>query len=287
MVRRQFVAGLAGALAPLRVRGKETIAAVELWRLDGHQVCAFYVRVKTGDGLEGIYGPVEKDARMFASAIDNALWDARGRYLKTPVYRLLGGGKRTSVEACASCAGYSLEPEALRERAALVKRQGYRYQKWFCAWGPGDGPRGLGKNLEMARILRETVGDETALIFDAIGGWDLAYAREWARRVERYRPHSIASAFPPGDLESFAALRRSIGFRVVEPDPEGYGHAALHVAASRLGAVVDYLLLKPHHYFEKDAPRPVEGRIALTDRPGFGIEFDPAKVEKQTLVTWS
>jgi L-alanine-DL-glutamate epimerase-like enolase superfamily enzyme len=32
---------------------------------------------------------------------------------------------------------------------------------------------------------------------------------------------------------------------------------------------------------------PVNGKIALPDRPGFGIEIDPAKAEKQTLATWA
>ena len=29
-----------------------------------------------------------------------------------------------------------------------------------------------------------------------------------------------------------------------------------------------------------------DGRIALPERPGFGIEFDPARVEKQTQAKW-
>src|SRR5581483_11483957 len=50
------------------------------------------------------------------SAIDNALWDLRGRVYKVPVYRLLGGPTRNSIEAYASCLGFSLEPEAVRTR---------------------------------------------------------------------------------------------------------------------------------------------------------------------------
>jgi L-alanine-DL-glutamate epimerase-like enolase superfamily enzyme len=404
MVRRQFLAGLAGALTSLRLpafqqaRGKQRISAVEIWRLDGHRetlspyhdsanpvkrnapVSALYVKIKAGQGLEGVYGPVDKEAALVVdeqlrpfligkdalaveslwdqmyrsnrhsrrglflmgiSAVDNALWDLRGRYCNAPVYRLLGGPTRTSVEAYASCAGYSLEPEALRKRAALFKDQGYRYQKWFCAWGPGDGPPGLLKNVELVRTLRETVGEDVALMFDAICGWDMSYALEWAKQVERHRPHWIEEAFHPEKIESFATLRRSIGFpvaagehlygcweveqylsagalNVVQADPEWCGgvselvricavaslydaqviphghslHAALHVVASQppmTCPLVEYLPLKmeSYYHFEKDVPQTVGGRVMLPDRPGFGIEFDPAKVEKQTLVTWS
>ena len=58
---------------------------------------------------------------MAISAVDNTLWDLRGRYFKTPVYRLLGGPTRHSIEAYASCLGYSLEPDKAQARAAQVK----------------------------------------------------------------------------------------------------------------------------------------------------------------------
>jgi L-alanine-DL-glutamate epimerase-like enolase superfamily enzyme len=41
------------------------------------------------------------------------------------------------------------------------------------------------------------------------------------------------------------------------------------------------------YYFEKHALLPSEGKIALPERPGFGIELDPARVERQTLLTAS
>ena len=94
---------------------------------------------------------------MAISAVDNTLWDLRGRYFKAPVYRLLGGPTRPSVEAYASCLGYSLEPDKVQTRAAQVKKEGYRHQKWFLAYGPGDGYEGMKKNVDLVRILREGV----------------------------------------------------------------------------------------------------------------------------------
>jgi L-alanine-DL-glutamate epimerase-like enolase superfamily enzyme len=173
-------------------------------------------------------------------------------------------------------------------------------------------------------------------MFDAYSGWDLTYAIEWARQVERYRPHWIEEAFHPDKVESFVALRRSIGFpvasgehfygrwevqrylaagaiHIVQADPEWCGgatelaricaiasahdarvvphghsiHSALHVIASQSPMtcpLAEYLVLKmsTYYHFEKHAPVVERGKIALPDRPGFGIELDPAKVEKQT-----
>jgi L-alanine-DL-glutamate epimerase-like enolase superfamily enzyme len=278
---------------------------------------------------------------MAISAVDNAIWDLRGRYFESPVYRLLGGPTRESVEVYGSCLGFSLEPEKVKTRCLALKEEGYRYQKWFLAYGPGSGPEGMRKNVELVRILREALGDSTELMFDAFSGWDLAYALEWAKQVEQYRPYWIEEAVHPEKIESFATLRRSTSVpvasgehfygrweverylqagavSVVQADPEWCGgiselvkicsvaslhdarviphghslHAASHVIASQSPMtcpLAEFLILKmsSYYHFEKQPPSPVKARIALPDRPGFGIELDSAKVEQQKILTWS
>ncbi len=208
---------------------------------------AVYLRIRTS-AVEGLYGPIEKAAAMVVaselapfllgkdalagetlwdqmyrsnrhsrdgffmmaiSAVDNTLWDIRGKHYGVPVYRLLGGPTRESVEMYASCLGFSLEPEAVKTRALGVRAEGFRYQKWFMGYGPGSGPEGMRKNVELVRILRETLGEDTELMFDAYSGWDQDYALEWAHQVEKYRPHWVEEATHPEKIESFAAMRRS------------------------------------------------------------------------------
>ncbi len=398
-------------------KGKLKISAVEIWRLEGrrellgsvnrqHQVQplhvyeehrpkpyreapasekgpvaagAYYLKIVTDAGLEGVYGPVDKEAAivvqqqlsrfltgkdplavetlwdqmfrlnrhsrrghfmMAISAVDNALWDLRGRYFNVPVYRLLGGPTRASVEVYGSCLGFSVEPLMARRRAVELKNQGYRHQKWFLAYGPGDGAAGLIRNVELVRVLREAVGEDSELMFDAFMGWDYNYALAWAKQVERYRPRWIEEAFHADKIESFAALRRATSIPVasgehiynrwethdylkagaisiVQADPEWCGgvselvkictlasvfdaqviphghniHSALHVVASQSPMtcpLVEYLINKMsyYYYFEKNEPKPVDGRLELPDRPGFGIQFDESRVQKQTKVTW-
>jgi L-alanine-DL-glutamate epimerase-like enolase superfamily enzyme len=341
---------------------------------------AIYLKIKTDAGAEGFYGPIDKEVAividqqlrpflmgkdalageklwdqmyrsnrhsrrgfflMAISAIDNTLWDLRGRYFNTPVYRLLGGPTRQSVEAYASCLGYSLEPEKAQARAVQVKKDGYRYQKWFLAYGPGDGYDGLKKNVEIVRLLREAVGEDTELMFDVYSGWNLAYALEWAKQVERYRPRWIEEATQAEKIGSFAELHKGTtipvasgehiqgrwevydylkegALGVVQCDPEWCGgaselikicslasifdvpviphghslHAALHVIASQSPAVcplAEYLILKmrSYYHFEKNAPQPERAHFTLSDRPGYGIEWDDAKVESRELLKWN
>jgi L-rhamnonate dehydratase len=209
---------------------------------------AIYLRIRTQGGLEGLYGPIEREPAMVVyqdlrtfligkdalagealwdemyrsnrhsrdgyfmmavSAVDNTLWDLRAKFYDVPVYRLLGGPSREKVEMYASALGYSLEPESVRKHCLELKAQGFRYQKWFMGYGPGSGPEGMKKNVELVRILRETLGDDTELMFDAFSGWDQNYALEWAHQVEQYRPHWMEEVTHPEKIESFAEIHRS------------------------------------------------------------------------------
>jgi L-rhamnonate dehydratase len=209
---------------------------------------AIYLRIRTAAGLDGMYGPIDREAAflvrqelrpfllgkdalageeiwdlmyrsnrhsrdgifmMAISAVDNTLWDLRGRYYGVPVYRLLGGPTRQSVEAYSSCLGFSLQPDAVRNRCLSLKKEGFRYQKWFMGYGPGSGPEGMQRNVELVRLLRETLGDDTELMFDSFSGWDIGYALEWAHQVEKYRPYWMEESTHPEKIESFSTLRRS------------------------------------------------------------------------------
>ena len=211
-------------------------------------IYALYLRLRTDKGLDGFYGPIDREAAiivdaqlrgfvigkdplagealwdkmyrsnrhsragtymMAISAIDNAVWDLRGRYYSTPVYRLLGGPTRESVEAYGSALGHSVQPERARQKAAEFKSLGFRNQKWFLAYGPGDGPAGLDKNVQLVKNLREGAGSDVELMFDAFMGLQLDYAIAWCKQVERYRPRWIEEAFPVDQVEAFAQLRRS------------------------------------------------------------------------------
>ena len=41
--------------------------------------------------------------------------------------------------------------------------------------------------MQLARALREALGDAAEIMFDAYQSWDLQYALEWCRKVERYQ----------------------------------------------------------------------------------------------------
>lgn len=207
---------------------------------------AYYLKIRTKQGAEGLYGPVDKEAcivvqqqlarvlmgrdalagellwdvmyrsnrharyghyMMGIAAADNALWDLRGKVFNAPVHRLLGGPSREELECYASCLGCSFADEELEARARREVAEGFRHIKYFLAWGPKEGEEGLALNVDLVRRLREAVGEKVRLMFDAFSGWDLPYAMQWCRRVEQYEPWWLEEAFPAAHVEAYEKLR--------------------------------------------------------------------------------
>jgi L-rhamnonate dehydratase len=214
---------------------------------------ATYVEIVTDEDISGLYGPIDRrqafliatDLRPFLlgedplatervhdrmlrmhrhgraglfvnaiSAVDNALWDLRGRVAGEPVYRLLGGPTRERIPAYASMLGYSIEPERAAAVASEHKERGFGAQKWFFAFGPGAGHEGFLRNVAMATAVREAVGPGYPLMFDAFMGWDATYAADMLRALEPVAPYWIEEPVPPERLDVFRRLAASTNIRL-------------------------------------------------------------------------
>ena len=141
------------------------------------------------------------------SSVDLALWDLRGKVLGTSVARLLGGLTREVVPAYASMLGFSIEPDQAGSLAAEYQAKGFTAQKWFFRFGPGDGKAGIAKNLAMAAAVRDAVGDDYELMFDAFNGWTLPYATEMVRALEPIVPTWMEEPFAPERVSELRKLR--------------------------------------------------------------------------------
>jgi L-rhamnonate dehydratase len=207
---------------------------------------ALYVRITTRQGPEGLYGPVDPAAawpltqilapflvgqdalagatlwdkmqrldrhsrhghlKLAIGAADNALWDLRGRAFDAPVWQLLGGSGRASVPAYVSTLGAPHDTSSVRALARELAEAGFSGQKWFPAHGPGSGAAGLRANITLAETVRDAVGPDVPVMFDAFMSWDLPYAISWCQQVAAIRPAWLEEPFAPAQVDAFAALR--------------------------------------------------------------------------------
>jgi len=115
------------------------------------------------------------------AAVDIALWDAIGKTLEMPVYKLLGGDK-DEVQAYAS-GGYYREgkgPEGLAEEVARYVKKGYRCVKIKV------GGASLKDDLERVRAAREAAGPDVRLILDANNSYSPHEAIKAGRKFEQF-----------------------------------------------------------------------------------------------------
>ena len=113
------------------------------------------------------------------SSLDIALWDAAGKTLGQPLYRLLGG-HRDRVRAYASDAlWYSLTPDELAKSAQHHVSQGYDMVK--LRLGHEAGPAG---EVARVRAVREAVGPDVQIMVDATESWNETQAMAAGRALQ-------------------------------------------------------------------------------------------------------
>ena len=149
-----------------------------------------------------------------ASAMDNAMWDIRGKLEGVPVYELLGGPKQDGLQPYAGTAGLSAALPGSVELARQLKEAGFVAQKWYPTCSIGHGPDGMDTNIEQVKALREAVGDGIDLMFDAHQGWTPEYAAEMARRMSPYRPRWLEEPVMSDDVEGYRTVHDAADFPI-------------------------------------------------------------------------
>ena len=184
-----------------RVVGLDPLDSARLWgRLFGGP------RVVKGTDLAGI------------GAVDNALWDLRGKVLGLPVYRLLGGF-RDRVPVYLSGAFYQDGKDAaeLAEECAGYVALGYRAVKMRV------GHPGFSLRDDVARVaaVRAAIGPDVELMVDANSGWrSVPQAARFLRAVEPYELSWVEEPTWPDDLDAAAELCRAFDTPIAQGERE-------------------------------------------------------------------
>lgn len=140
------------------------------------------------------------------SAVDLAIWDAKGKMLDQPVFRLLGGRTKAKLPVYASRL-YSQPLETLFTEAKAYADEGFKAVKIRFGWGPKDGLEGMRHNLDLVRTTREAVGENVDIMADCYMGWNVEYARRMLRLLEPFNMRWIEEPLIADDLAGYAELR--------------------------------------------------------------------------------
>ena len=191
--------------------------------------------------IERIWKRTFKATRHFVSiqaagCIDAALWDIVGKALKLPLYKLLGGFKdRVRAYAC------TLSPkdaDSFLEQLKSLKQRGFTAIKLH----PWTNPK---RDMELCRLVRETVGEEVDLMFDAVCQYDRHIALSVGKVLDELNFYFYEDPIPDDDVEGYVKLNRKLSVAIA-------GFDSLRVS---FGNYVDYMSRGAVEILRADAAR--------------------------------
>ncbi len=160
-------------------------------------------------------------ASYAVSAVDLALWDAKGKVLGQPVYSLLGGPHKEKLFCYAT--GNDVE---------WYQELGFTAFKLACPYGPADGLDGIKKNTEFVAQAREQIGDDCELMLDCWMAFDVEYTVRLAEALRPYRLKWMEECLIPEDLDGHVALRQRIPWQGISTGEHWYTHVPFQWAAN-------------------------------------------------------
>ncbi len=167
-----FGAALTGALrAAVDALGETCIGA------DPLAITAIRARAEAAAGGAGPGGIFT----LALAAIDIALWDIKGKEAGQPLWKLLGGDGRPVPTYASGAMMRELPLERAVEAAGRLVEAGFDQMKMQLAL-PGDTTPA--REVERARLIRERVGPDVALMCDVNQRWRVDQAIAIGRRLE-------------------------------------------------------------------------------------------------------
>ncbi len=137
------------------------------------------------------------------SAFDIALWDIKGKDLGQSVAMMLGGLRdRVPTYASGALVRTSALEDVLKSARILVDK-GFRQMKTQLALPGETTPR---KEVERARLIRETVGPDIDLMCDINQRWSVNQAIEIGKQVEKVGFYWLEDVTAPDDYPGLARV---------------------------------------------------------------------------------
>lgn len=147
-------------------------------------------------GRKGVVIPI-------ISGLDIAFWDIAAKFVKQPLYRILGGACRETIRLYASAGMEQSIPDTIKDIKSYMK-QGYTAIKIRIGSDLED-------DLQRIRAIRQDCGDGLDLMVDAGQSytdhpWTDYAALQVARRLEPFNLFWLEEPLHPDNLEGFRRL---------------------------------------------------------------------------------
>lgn len=193
------------ALVPKLLR-RNALDRRVIWH-DLYHACRDFAR--TGSGMSAI------------SAIDIALWDIAGKAAGQPIYQLLGGASRNSVQPYATGfyrIGGQGEAERLADEALAHQEAGFGAMKVKLGFGVRD-------DIAVMNRIRQVLPDESVdWMIDTNHAYGRADALKLGLAMQEHQLRWYEEPVVPEDVEGYRWLRERLSMPIAGGENEHAGH---------------------------------------------------------------
>ena len=155
------------------------------------------------------------------SAVEQALFDIKGKALNVPVYELLGGKLRDRVRAYANAWAFQHvvteltaedTPESMAKNAQKMVEKGFTAMKWdpFRSGGQVIPKSEEEFAIACVKTVREAVGPSVDLLIECHGRFNMFSAIRMAQKLEPFDPFFYEEPIPPDNIDAMAEVQRAI-----------------------------------------------------------------------------
>ena len=150
------------------------------------------------------------------SAIDIALWDIKGKYIKLPIYKLLGGSFRDELRAYAT--GFyhrnvKNQTKELVDEAYKYINEGFKALKIKIGFGIED-------DIKNVKAIREAIGDDIKIMVDANHAYNANDAIKVGKRIEEFDIFWFEEPVPPEDKNGYIEVKNNINIPIAGGEAE-------------------------------------------------------------------
>ena len=173
--------------------------------------------------FRGAFYPADRVYTCAISAIDIALWDIKAKAVGMPLYKLMGGPVRDKVVCYPHTQGRTIEE--LVQSCKQAVEDGWKFVRWHQP--ETGGAEGVTEDLgrlepvesirvaeEQVGMVREAVGPEIGICYDAHTRLDTTHATTLCRVLEPYNPFFIEDPLRSENPSSYRTLARHVNLPI-------------------------------------------------------------------------
>ncbi len=173
------------------------------------------------DMYRASFFPADKVYTCAISAIDIALWDIKGKSVKMPVYKLLGGPVRPKVVCYPHTQGHTVDE--LVENCKKAVDAGWKFVRWGQPETHGQFETRAGKlepvksmriAVEQMRRVREAVGPDIQMTLDVHTRLDPAHVITMCRDLEEFKPFFIEDPVRSENPATYKLIRQHVNLPI-------------------------------------------------------------------------